>query len=228
MKKPDCLSLENTTFTAIAGTSKPQPAPGRPSVMTSQLVDALCSIIRETGTSDSGAAAQMSLHPSTVSRWKKEHPDFAILLRSAREDFRQTQISIIINIAHSGRAAGLRAATWLLERVFPEDYSPRAAERAKFRERFDAICESEAEGGMVELPAEGEALQNVKNALLPAPPRPVAPAPVAELDLTLPLKPGARLSARDIRLTEEELQNVKNAALAGQVRPPAVRTSTKY
>jgi hypothetical protein len=102
------------------------------------MIDALCSIIRETGASDSGAAARMSLHPSTLSRWKKESPSLAILLRGAREDFRAAQLEVIHATVRSGTATSWRAAAWLLERVFPEDYAPRAAERAKFQELYDA------------------------------------------------------------------------------------------
>jgi hypothetical protein len=147
--------------------------------MNDRMIEALCSVIRATGISDSGAAARMSLHPSTVSRWKREFPDLAILFRAAREDFRSAQLDIIQREAESGRATGWRAAAWLLERIFPEDYAPRARERAQFQERFDAVCAAEAEGGMLALPTEGEPLQNVQN----AGPLPKTPAPVAQ---TLP------------------------------------------
>ncbi len=184
------------------------------------MMDSLCAIISKTGVSDSGAAARMSLHPSTLSRWKRENPDLAILLRGAREDFREAQLAIIMDIAHSGRGSSLRAATWLLERVFPQDYAPRAKERAQFQERFDAICAAEEEGSVLEGPAQGEELQNVKNpAALAAP----APAPAPEL--TSPLTPVDR-SAKAFPLPEKPLQNVKNSPLAGPLCPPAMSTST--
>jgi hypothetical protein len=179
------------------------------------MVDALCAIIRQTGLSDSGAAARMSLHPSTLSRWKKESPDVAILLRSAREEFRDAQLSIIMHMADAGKATSWRAAAWLLERVFPEDYAPRAKERALFQERFEAICASEEEGGAIALPAKGEALQNVKNSV----PLPV-PAPEVALDLTA----APHRETIDIRLPEKPLQNVKNSPLAGAMCPPMVST----
>jgi hypothetical protein len=123
------------------------------------MIDALCAVIRATGVSDSAAAAQVSLHPSTVSRWKKENTDFAILLRSAREEFRDAQLAVIMEKAHSGEATSWRAAAWLLERTFPEDYAPRAKERALFQERFEAICAAEEEGGAIALVTKGESLQ---------------------------------------------------------------------
>ena len=88
----------------------------------------------------------MSLHPSTVSRWKREVPDLAILLRAAREEFRLAQLEVIYATAHAGHATSWRAAAWLLERIFPEDYAPRARERAQFQERFDAVCAEVATG----------------------------------------------------------------------------------
>ena len=131
----------------------PRPAGvGRPSGLNGQMIDALCAVIRETGASDSAAAARVGVHPSTVSRWKRDCPDFAILLRAAREDFRIAQLSIIFAEANAGRATGWRAAAWVLERIFPEDYAPRARERERFREQHEAACAREAEGSELALP----------------------------------------------------------------------------
>jgi hypothetical protein len=166
------------------------------------MVDALCAVIRETGVSDSGAAAQVSLHPSTVSRWKKENPDLAILLRSAREEFRDAQLAIIMAKANAGEATSWRAAAWLLERIFPEDYAPRAKERALFQERFDAICAAEEEGGAVALAATGESLQNVKNS--------------SALPLRSEPQPHAAPAVpNEVRFPEKPLQNVKNSPSSG-------------
>jgi hypothetical protein len=131
--------------------------------LTKEIIGLLCSIIRETGASDSAAAARASLHPSTVSRWKRDNLDFAILLRAAREDFRHAQLEIIQREAQAGGATGLRAAMWLLERIFPEDYAPRARERAQFQEQFEAAAAREVEGGEMAPPDRGEPLQNVQN-----------------------------------------------------------------
>jgi hypothetical protein len=192
------------------------------------MIDALCAVIRATGVSDSGAAAQVSLHPSTLSRWKKENADLAILLRSAREEFRSAQLAVIVAKAEAGEATSWRAAAWLLERIFPEDYAPRAKERALFQERFEAICAAEEEGGAIALATKGESLQNVKNSP-PMPPRAeaqarvVSPARAPELDLTLPLGCSAARGEIDFRLPETPLQNVKNSALAGPLCPPALK-----
>jgi hypothetical protein len=44
------------------------------------------------------------MHSSTVSRWKRDCPGVAILLRAAREDFRQAQLSVIFAEAAAGHA----------------------------------------------------------------------------------------------------------------------------
>jgi hypothetical protein len=206
-----------------------KPKPGRPSCLNERIIDALCSVIRETGISDSGAAARMNLHPSTLSRWKKESPDLAILLRSAREDFRTVQLEVIFEASRGGGASSWRASAWLLERIFPHDYAPRAEERARFQERYDALCAAEEEGGEIALPDGVEALQNVKNSpALASPPeaqaRAACPAPAPDLEITLPLNEAARGAAKEFRLPETPLQNVKNSALAGQVCPPVLAT----
>jgi hypothetical protein len=196
------------------------------------MIGLLCSIIRETGASDSGAAARASLHPSTVSRWKRDCPDFAILLRGAREEFRQAQLDIIQREAQAGKATSWRAAAWLLERIFPEDYAPRARERAQFQERFDAVCAAELEGSEIALPHREEPLQNVhnsaslapstavrhpgtplqivQNAMTAGPERraPVAVAP-GVTDVPAPNREGG---AAEVRHAGRPLQNVQNAA----------------
>lgn len=225
-----------SSSTALSSSSAPAPAagalerapgPGRPSAFNERMIDSLCSIIRETGVSDSGAAARMSLHPSTVSRWKRDFPDFALLLRTAREDFRAAQLEIIFEASRAGKATGWRAAAWMLERVFPQDYAPRAAERARFQEQYEAECAREAEGAEIALPDRGEPLQNVQNSTLPAP-RPEPPRAVSHAvpELTLDLSADARRGASEIRLPEKPLQNVKNSALAGAVCPPALNLKT--
>ncbi len=124
----------------------PGPAVGRRSGLNAQMAEALCAAIRETGASDNAAAARVGVHPSTVLRWKRDCPDFSILLRVARGEFREAQLAIIYAEEAAGRAASWRAAAWVLERIFPEDYAPRATERARFQELYEARCPREVEG----------------------------------------------------------------------------------
>jgi hypothetical protein len=200
----------------------------------------LCSIIRETGASDSAAAARASVHPSTVSRWKRDNFDFAILLRAAREDFRHAQLSLILGAAQAGGATGLRAAMWLLERVFPEDYAPRARERAQFQEQFEAGCAREEEGSEIAPPDGGKPLQNVQNSGPLAPPalNPAATSgsspetPRASLEIPAfpdseAAPPAAVAEAgglAGLRFPSRPLQNVRNSPLTGPVCPPILAT----
>ena len=128
-------------------TSPVTPArPGRPTTYAQQIVDLLVAIIRSNGISDSGAAALAGVHPSTVSRWKREHPELVIALLQAREQFRDHHLSIIMRASEA--KGGWRAAAWLLERIFPADYHPKAAERERFQKirdkEYDDIEAAEA------------------------------------------------------------------------------------
>jgi hypothetical protein len=182
--------------------------------LNAQMLDALCAVIRETGASDSAAAARVGVHPSTVSRWKRDCPDFAIVLRAARGEFREAQLAIIHAEETAGRATSWRAAAWVLERIFPEDYAPRARERARFQEMYEAACAREVEGW--EGAGEGEtmrqsdnetirgeacdlggALQNVQNAV------------------ARPVRPAGEVSGLPVRA----LQNVQNGAVGGDRTP---------
>jgi hypothetical protein len=190
---PSTVASSSSSIPADSA-SAPAPVPrgpGRPSGLNGPMLDLLCAVIRETGASDSAAASRAGVHPSTVSRWKRDCPDVAILLRAAREEFRQAQLSVIFAEAAAGHARSWRAAAWLLERIFPEDYSPRAKERALFREQHDAALAQEGEGSELVLPdaPEGEPLQNVQNSRQPASPPPT---------------PASALPSK-------ALQNVKNA-----------------
>jgi hypothetical protein len=171
------------------------------------------------------------LHPSTLSRWKRDCPDLAILLRGAREDFRQAQLDIIQREAQAGKASSWRAAAWLLERIFPEDYAPRARERAQFREQFDAACAAEEEGGAIALPDREEPLQNVQNsASLPSAAVRHPGPPLQIVQNAMPAGPAhgesgaahagsihvgdnvSHFGAAEIRHPGRPLQNVQNAA----------------
>src|SRR4051794_35617259 len=124
MNMPLCSSLEE--LDAVLHSV------GRPTSYSPQVIDYLCSVISERGVSDSAAARLSKVSTSSLGRWKKEHPEVRYALLAAREEFRTAQLDEIINASKSPR--GWRAAAWLLERIFPEDYAPRASEREKFQE----------------------------------------------------------------------------------------------
>ena len=124
----------NTSVTTASAPVTPA-RPGHPTIYSPAIVDLLCAIIRSNGSSDSGAAALAGVHPSTISRWKREHPDLVITLLQAREQFRDHHLSIIMRASEA--KGGWRAAAWLLERIFPADYHPKAAERERFQKMQD-------------------------------------------------------------------------------------------
>src|SRR3954467_4693143 len=124
MNMPLCSSLEE--LTAVLRSV------GRPTSYSPEVLDYLCSVITERGVSDSAAARLSKVSTSSLGRWKKDHPEVRYALLAAREEFRTAQLDEIINASKSPR--GWRAAAWLLERIFPEDYAPRASEREKFQE----------------------------------------------------------------------------------------------
>src|SRR5260370_1056091 len=126
-------ALPSTIDSSSHPSHSPQP-PGRHTGYPPQVRDLLCALIRETGRSESAAAAAAGIGPSSLSRWKQQHPELKLALLQALEEFRGAQLAIILQAARAEGSRGWRAAAWLLEHVFPEDYSPKAAEREKFRQ----------------------------------------------------------------------------------------------
>ena len=119
--------------------STPSTCPGRPTTYNPRAAQILLTLIREAGLSDSAAAAKAAISTSSLSRWKREYPDFALALLQAREEFREFHLQVIFEAAKT--RGGWRASAWILQHVFPGDYSPRAAER----EKFQRLAEQEAE-----------------------------------------------------------------------------------
>jgi hypothetical protein len=89
----------------------------------------LCASVRQYGLSDSAAAVKNGMSASTLSSWKREFPEIALQLAQAREDCRTRYLDTIEKAAQADNARGWRAAAWMLERLFPGDYSPRMKER---------------------------------------------------------------------------------------------------
>ena len=126
------MNLNSTTASAPVTPA----CPGAPLAFSEKIVDLLYLLIRTRGLSDHRAAALMGLHPTTVARWKREQPGFVVGLLQAREQFRDQHLSVIMKASEA--KGGWRAAAWLLERVFPADYHPKAAERERFQKVEDA------------------------------------------------------------------------------------------
>jgi hypothetical protein len=143
--EPDC--------TAVASECSPQespqpnpppPPPGRSSGYSERVVQMLCAAIREYGLSDSAAAVKTGMSASTIAQWKREFPEIELKLQQAREDCRSQLLQIVMTAAQAENARGWRAAMWLLERLFPADYAPRANERAAHRQVEEQTRERES------------------------------------------------------------------------------------
>jgi hypothetical protein len=117
----------------MSQTSTAAPVLGRPTLFTPAIAEHLATLISQTGLSDSAAARQLGLSTSSLGRWKQQNPEFALALLRAREAFRLARLDLIL-AASQASGSGWRAAAWLLERVFPEDYHPNATQRAKHQE----------------------------------------------------------------------------------------------
>src|SRR4051812_41250105 len=106
------------TITNPPGTPTPQPAPtsaaaargpGRPTACTNEAVQALCDVIRAKGLTDTSAALRIGIAASTLTDWKRKHPDLAIWLGRAREEFREAKLGIIDEATTSDGRADWRA-----------------------------------------------------------------------------------------------------------------------
>ncbi len=79
--------------------------------------------------SDTKAALTLGIGRSTLSGWKKEHPDLDEWLAMAREQFRETKLAIVDEARTRDGRPDWRAAAWALEKAFPEDYGKPARPR---------------------------------------------------------------------------------------------------
>ena len=94
---------------------------GRPTTCTESNLGMICQGISE-GLCDTAAAALIGVPASTLSRWKKERPSVVDCFAAAREKYRSTLLQKLHRAQTRDGRPDWRAAAWLLERVFPEDY----------------------------------------------------------------------------------------------------------
>ena len=104
----------------------------------------LCDSIRRHGLSDSAAAEQQGMSTSTLSRWKQLFPEIRIKLKQARQEIRTFHLQKIMDHAAAEDGKGWRASAWILERLFPGDYSPRMKERLSYLNLEDRLRDQEA------------------------------------------------------------------------------------
>ena len=110
----------------------------------------LCDSIRRYGLSDSAAAEQQGMSTSTLSRWKELHPEIGIELKRARQEIRTFHLQNIMNHAAAEDGKSLRASMWILERLYPGDYSPRMKDRLSYLSLEDRLHDKEAHEALAE------------------------------------------------------------------------------
>jgi hypothetical protein len=132
------------------GAAAPDPAAGgppkrgRPTDYAPRVIDMLCDSIRRYGLSDSAAAEQQGMSTSTLSRWKQVHPEIGIKLKQARQQIRTFHLDRIMEHSAAENGKGWRASAWILERLFPGDYSPRMKERNAYLNLEERLLDKEA------------------------------------------------------------------------------------
>lgn len=101
----------------------------RPTKLTPELQEKICKLIAATGCTVEGAAAAVDVAASTVYEWrsrglierKGRFAEFAEALMRARA---KSEAALVASIATAGKT-DWRAAAWILERRFPDQYGNR-------------------------------------------------------------------------------------------------------
>jgi hypothetical protein len=117
---------------------------GRPSGCTDRVITMMKGLICRHGFSDTAAAEGVGVSSTTISRWKKQDPELAAELLKARYDCRIYHLEMIEQAAAAENGRGWRASAWMLERLFPGDYSPKMAERFAYMNLEDRLRDREA------------------------------------------------------------------------------------
>ena len=93
---------------------------GRPSKFTHERQEAILRSLRAGSTLKIAALAN-GIHPNTLNEWRRRYPDFADAVNTASGVAAELWLLTISNAAI--RRDDVRAAMWLLERRFPEDFA---------------------------------------------------------------------------------------------------------
>src|SRR3954469_576207 len=107
---------------------RPRPM-GRPSGYSEETVAMLWDAIYRRGMSDTAAALTLGIGRSTLSGWKKQHPELDEWLEMARAKFLEAKLTIVDEAKTKDGCPDWRAAAWALAKAFPEDYGRRARPR---------------------------------------------------------------------------------------------------
>lgn len=106
--------------------------------------------LKRSGANDCDIAAFLGVHPSTYSHWLN-HPrteNQRQLCQALKRDEAEYKGALLTIIAKAARERDWKAAAWLLERKYPDEYArceraPRASERADVPAFYDSREEAE-------------------------------------------------------------------------------------
>jgi len=97
-----------------------------------ELEDRVAQLVR-TGSSLGVAAHAVGVHEQTLYHWLRTRASFKVAVERARAD---AEAALVGRVQHAAKAGSWRAATWLLEREFPERWAP-LGERAHVDRELD-------------------------------------------------------------------------------------------
>src|SRR4051812_14961009 len=112
-----------------------QAATGRPSLRTPETVLKICAAIRESGHTDTHAAALAGVSSSAVSRWRQEDEDFAVQLDTARAEYLDARLREIREARKRDGSLDWRAQAWLMQVAAPEVYGTPSRRHSLAREK---------------------------------------------------------------------------------------------
>lgn len=105
---------------------------------TPKIIAAICKLI-SIGMTQKQTADLVGVRESTISNWKKEHPEFRDKVEKANAVFARTNVKIIQKAA----SRTWQAAAWLLERRYPEIYAKREVQLHKFDDDHEELSQEE-------------------------------------------------------------------------------------
>lgn len=99
---------------------------GRPTKYMPQIVWNLCKWIRQ-GNTYTDACRMEGVHYDTFNEWRKQFSDFSVAVERSEALCKADCIACI----HKAEAKDWKAAAWILERRFPEEFSLRTSRLEK-------------------------------------------------------------------------------------------------
>lgn len=77
------------------------------------------------GSTQTDAAQAVGIHRTTLSRWKSADPELAEAMERAESEAKAKLLQLVLSSA-GGEDPDWRAAAWILERRWPDEFGPKA------------------------------------------------------------------------------------------------------